>query len=243
MALLFSLKKLNRSGHIRDWKKLDLSKIKYKISRPSYTKYIKKIIQLGWAKPYKNGLLLIGQNEISKQYKSDYIRLIYLTDGVRLRAEIEKAAIMEYIRQQEKAIKTKRLHKGKTGSITSCYKSLGSVGNVVSCVLKDDTNISRKKMAKMIGFSSEVTAYKRQRRWNREGLINVLNRTVNSDEIEYKEKVKGVFINGAYYLRRLSNELTRRDKIFGKKEDWGRSEKDKPTWKGWSATEQFENHF
>lgn len=218
LAFFYSLKKVNECSYIKDWRKLNISLVKCKISRPTYYKYVNKLIKIGYATEHNGSLRLIGQNTITKMYpieKKDF-KLTYLRNGASLKAEIEKAANYYNIRSQNKAIKTQQHYKVKVRS-RDVFKIVNGVGSVYSSPI-NEISLSQKETARLIGCRSRTTAHKRQRKWVKEGTFFINNRLVPAHHKSFHDGEYGVFKKGTYILRQLANEFEIRDNKFGKKE-------------------------
>lgn len=241
LAFFYSLKKVQDNGYIKDWKKLDLSLIKFKVSRPTYYKYIKRLISLGYATEYKGSLQLIGQNTISKLHpveKKD-LKLTYLRNGANLHEEIQKASNYYNIRSQQVAIKTQQHYNVNSGS-RKVFKIVNGVGKV--CIAQNnEINLSQKETARLIGNRSRTTALKHQKKWKQDGTFFINNRKVPANYTSYHAGEYGVFKKGTYILRQLANEFEIRDCKFGKKEKARTTER--PLVECWATSDLTMEHF
>lgn len=241
MAFFYSFKKVQDNGYIKDWKKLDLSLIKFKISRPTYFKYIKKLIGLGYITEYKGSLQLIGQNTISKLYpiEKKKLKLTYLRNGANLHEEIQKASNYYNVRSQQGAIKTQQHYNVNSGS-RKVFKIVNGVGKVY-IAQNNEISLSQNETARLMGKRSRTTALKHQKKWKQDGTFFIHNRKVPAHYTSYHAGEYGVFKKGTYILRQLANEFEIRDCNFGKKEKFRTTER--PLVECWATSDLTMEHF
>lgn len=241
LAFFYSIKKEYENGYIKNWKKTDLSKIKFKVSRPTYFKYVKRLISMGYITERNGCLRLIGQNTISKLYpiEKEKLKLTYLRNGANLQEEIQKASTYYNIRSQQRAIKTQQHYNVFSGS-RNVFKKVNGVGKV--CVAAtNEINLSQNETARLIGNKSRTTAFKHQKKWKQDGTFFINNRIVAADHTRYHAGEYGVFKKGTYILRQLANEFEIRDSKFGRKEKV-RTE-NRPLVECWATSDLTMEHF
>lgn len=235
LAFFYSIKKEYENGYIKDWKKIDLSKLKFKVSRPTYFKYIKKLISIGYITEYNGSLRLIGQNTISKLYPIEQkkLKLTYLRNGANLHEEIQKASIYYNTRSQQRAIKTQQHYNVNSGS-RNVFKNVNGVGKVYIAAI-NEINLSQNETARLIGNRSRTTALKHQKKWKQDGTFFIHNRMIAADHTRYHAGEYAVFKKGTYILKQLANEFEIRDLKFGRKEKV--RTKDRPLVECWATSE------
>lgn len=241
VALFFSMKHLNRHGIIYDWKKLNLSLLKFKVCHKSYVKYINRLIEMGWIIPKGKNIQLIGQNALTRLYPTKKVKLIYLNNTFNLKHEIEKAIIKINIKRQLKSIKRSQ-YKGIMAEQTkSVFKTIRGIGKLIEAVASQDVSLNQKNFSKAIGFKSPTTAWRRQVKMRTEGFLDVVNRKINASETEFKNEVYAIYKKGSFYIKQLSNELNLRDDKFGIKGVW--RQKEQPLVKCYATSDLFMENF
>ena len=242
LALFYSLKKVRVSGYIKDWKKLNLTLVNHKISRTTYIKRVKRLIQMGLVKDSENSIQLIGQNTISKLYPIEQkeLRLVYLNNDQNLKDNIEAASIHAVIKEEQNAIKVNLRYKEK-GESREVFKIVNGEGKLYSVILNEETSISQIETARLIGVKSRTTAHRRQKKWSKEKLFQINERVVSSDKNSLTNGVYGVFKKGRFILKQLSNEVIITDHTFGRKRLL--RSKDKPKTECWATSDLFNEYF
>lgn len=242
LALFYALKKVHVSGYIKDWKRLNLSLVNHKISRTTYIKRIKRLIQIGLIKEHGNNIQLIGQNTITKLYPIEQknLKLVYLKNDQTLKESIEAASIYAVIKTEQSAIKVNLRYKEK-GESREVFKTVNGEAKLMSVNLKEETSISQLETARLIGARSRTTAYRRQRKWSKEKLFQINERVVNAGKEDLRNGVYGVFKKGRFVLRQLANEVVITDHTFGRKQLL--RSKDRPKVECWATSDLFDEHF
>lgn len=243
LALFYSLKHIYVSGYIKDWRKLNLSLVKHKISRTTYIKRINRLIQIGLVRTTGKDIQLIGQNAILRRYpldKDENLKLIYLQNDQTLKESIEAASIHAVIKRENNAIKVNLRYKEK-GESRKVFKTVNGEAKLCEVNVNEETSISQRETARLIGVRSRTTAYRRQRKWSKEKLFQINERVVNAAPEDLRQGVYGVFKKGSFVLRQLANEVIIRDHTFGRKQ-LVRS-KDVPLVKCWATTDLFNEYF
>lgn len=225
LALFLSLKKIFSSSHIHNFKKLDLSLVGYRISRPTYFKYLRTLERLQLVKSDgKSGMILTGQNKIVELYpvpNNSKLKYVHLPNDKNLRDSIERVVVKRNLECQTHKMREPHHYK-------LFGKILSTVNGVVSESyenLRETTSLSCKKLAYLIGLSSAMTGVRREKRWRESGFINTQKRLyvvcdrLREDAKELLLQHPRNFRYGERIVRRIANGIEVRDTGFGKRRE------------------------
>ncbi len=191
LALFFSLKAIYQSGYIKDFEKLDLSLLGYRVCRETYLKYIYTLATLGLVhgdyktkdKKTKKGrkivnMWLVGQNQILKLYPTGRYNLEYVTlpNDKKLKNNIEKLVFSRNSRAQTHKIEKSDVDNVKASQLLIISKPCDGSDSTKMVVPDNTTNLSCQSLANLLGYKHKATGSRRWKKWKEEGFVSIQSR-------------------------------------------------------------------
>jgi len=171
----------------------------------------------GDGKRRSKGLILAGQNTILKLYPlptKQKLKYVYLSNDKDLKDSIEKVVFSSNIQAQEAMI---RFNRHNVHSVTEKMIVKTVRRKEVYCVTvpEYETSITNKNLAKLVGYKSSMTGYRRNIKWVKSGFIEKNNR---KEKLSYMADRPLVYVTrNNVIFKILANEYFINDKKFGRK--------------------------
>ncbi len=189
LTLYSTLKKFNRPGYIKDYKRLDLTLLKFPITRKTYIKYINTLIRLGLVLIAKNNkdIQLIGIDKLGDMYGEigvsfsgvkKKIKRTYIPNNELLKSNIEKVIITHNIKEQDKAIRFSSKSDTVQREPLTVVKKYANTITSHLINIASETSLSCRNLSKLIGLKSSASGSRREKVWSKDKFMSVTNRTI-----------------------------------------------------------------
>lgn len=213
IALFSSLKKLYSSGHIHNYKGVNLTKLF--ISRKTYYKYLRELELLYLIKnDGKGGFHLIGQDALLRIYPTTQnLHYIYLENNKELRGRLEEVAT-EYNLISQRGLIHKAISNNVEAQNHKIIKTVCGKQNTCVTPLEYEISLSCKKQARLLGYKSAMTGLRRRRKYEDSNFIKTIKRKIylgklSRELLEEYQRLKWVLFKNKFgnWYRVIANEI------------------------------------